>query len=197
MRVDRPRIHNTATELVAARIEVSKGRISAERRFPVDPAAGYARSPRNFGRPRSRKALWRRDDHRRCRPAVWALSEHLVIDWATVGAGLHLLRDGRSWKPNLAVAADGPWPQLSAGLAVWAPKYVGAESIKALGGDGQARVDGVTRVEMQRACARSKSAKPAVGSPRKALTGRRSAVRLRPFRSPAPPAPLSKIRVFR
>ena len=118
MRVDRPRIHNTATELVAARIKVSKGRISAERRFPVDPAAGYARSPRNFGRPRSRKALWRRDDHRRCRPAVWALSEHLVFDWATVGAGLHLLRDGRSWKPNLAVAADGPWPQLSAGLAV-------------------------------------------------------------------------------
>ena len=57
-------------------------------------------------------------------------SEHLVIDWATVGAGLHLLRDGRSWKPNLAVAADGPWPQLSAGFAVWAPKYAGAESKK-------------------------------------------------------------------
>ena len=108
MRVDRPRIHNTATELVAARIKVSKGRISAERRFPVDPAAGYARSPRNFGRPRSRKALWRRDDHRRCRPAVWALSEHLVIDWATVGAGLHLLRDGRSWKPTWPWRLTGP-----------------------------------------------------------------------------------------
>lgn len=108
MRVDRPRIHNTATELVAARIKVSKGRISAERRFPVDPAAGYARSPRNFGRPRSRKALWRRDDHRRCRPAVWALSEHLVIDWATVGAGCTCCVTGARGSPTWPWRLTGP-----------------------------------------------------------------------------------------
>jgi hypothetical protein len=35
------------------------------------------------------KALWRTDNHRGRRPAVWAPGDYLVIDWATIG-GLHL-----------------------------------------------------------------------------------------------------------
>jgi Integrase core domain len=34
------------------------------------------------------KALWRKDNHRGRRPAVWAAGEYLVIDWAEAAPGL-------------------------------------------------------------------------------------------------------------
>ena len=55
-------------------------------------------SPRNFRRlVAEQKALWRRDHHRGRRPAVWAPGEYLVIDWADVGAGLHLFCAVLAW----------------------------------------------------------------------------------------------------
>ena len=96
----RPRARNydAVTELVAARLKASQGRMSAKRLLPIARAAGYAGSPRNFRRlVAEQKALWRRDHHRGRRPAVWAPGEYLVIDWATVGAGLHLFCAVLAW----------------------------------------------------------------------------------------------------
>lgn len=93
-------VHNydNVTELVAARVEASQGRISAKRLLPIAVTAGYAGSPRNFRRlVAARKALWRRDNHRGRRPAVWSPGEYLVIDWATVGGGLHLFCAVLAW----------------------------------------------------------------------------------------------------
>jgi hypothetical protein len=77
--------------LVAERVAKSKGRISAKRLLPAARAAGYEGSPRNFGRlVAEQKALWRRDNHRGRRPAVWSPGEYLVIDWAEAAPGLQL-----------------------------------------------------------------------------------------------------------
>jgi transposase len=89
-RARRDRNYDPVAELVAARVEKSQGRISAKRLLPVARAAGYAGSDRNFRRlVAESKRLWRSDNHRGRRPAVWTPGEYLVIDWATVG-GLHL-----------------------------------------------------------------------------------------------------------
>ena len=46
-------------------------------------------SPRNFRRlVAEQKALWRRDNYRGRRPAVWSPGEHLVIDGAEAAPGL-------------------------------------------------------------------------------------------------------------
>ena len=77
----RARNYDAVTELVAARLKASKGRMSAKRLLPVARAAGYVGSSRNFRRlVAEQKALWRRDHHRGRRPAVWAPGEYLVID---------------------------------------------------------------------------------------------------------------------
>lgn len=90
-RGERGHNYDAVAELVAKRVAASKGRISAKRLLPVAQAAGYEGSARNFRRLVSRqKALWRRNNHRGRRPAVWTPGEYLVIDWADVGAGLHL-----------------------------------------------------------------------------------------------------------
>jgi transposase len=94
----RARNYDDVTEVVAQRVKESVGRISAKRLLPVARAAGYQGSPRNFRRlVAEQKALWRRDHHRGRRPAVWAPGEYLVIDWATVGAGLHLFCAVLAW----------------------------------------------------------------------------------------------------
>jgi len=77
--------------------------------LPIAVAAGYQGSPRNFRRlVAEQKALWRRDHHRGRRPAVWAPGEYLVIDWATVGGGLHLFCAVLAWSRwrFVAFAAD-------------------------------------------------------------------------------------------
>jgi len=97
--VRRPREHNydAVIALVAERVEKTRGRISAKRLLPAARAAGYVGSPRNFRRlVAERKALWRNDNHRGRRPAVWSPGEHLVIDWGVLG-GLHVFCAVLAW----------------------------------------------------------------------------------------------------
>ena len=94
-----PRGHNydAVTELVAERIEKTKGRITAKRLLPTARVAGYEGSARNLRRlVAERKALWRNDNHRGRRPAVWSPGEHLVIDWGVLG-GLHVFCAVLAW----------------------------------------------------------------------------------------------------
>jgi len=94
-----PRVHNYdgVAELVAGRVEKTAGRISAKRLLPAARAAGYVGSPRNFRRVvAARKRLWRQDNHRGRRPAVWSPGEHLVIDWGSLG-GLHVFCAVLAW----------------------------------------------------------------------------------------------------
>ena len=96
-RVPRERNYDAVTELVAERVEKSKGRITAKRLLPVARAAGYEGSGRNLRRlVAARKALWRKDNHRGRRPAVWSPGEHLVIDWGVLG-GLHVFCAVLAW----------------------------------------------------------------------------------------------------
>jgi transposase len=97
--VREPRVHNydAVAELVAERVENTRGRISAKRLLPAARAAGYEGSARNFRRlVAARKALWRKDNHRGRRPAVWTPGEHLVIDWGVLG-GLHVFCAVLAW----------------------------------------------------------------------------------------------------
>ncbi|WP_406265554.1 IS21 family transposase [Nocardia sp. NBC_00881] len=90
-RAPRSRNYDSVQDLVAERVAKSKGRISAKRLLPAARAAGYEGSPRNFRRLVSeQKALWRKDNHRGRRPAVWSAGEYLVIDWAEAAPGLQL-----------------------------------------------------------------------------------------------------------
>jgi transposase len=94
-----PREHNydMVAELVAERVEKTKGKITAKRLLPAARAAGYAGSARNFRRVvATGKALWRNDNHRGRRPAVWSPGEHLVIDWGVLG-GLHVFCAVLAW----------------------------------------------------------------------------------------------------
>jgi transposase len=94
-----PRGHNydPVSELVAERVEKTKARISAKRLLPAARAAGYEGSARNFRRLVSQqKALWRNDNHRGRRPAVWSPGQHLVIDWGVLG-GWHVFCAVLAW----------------------------------------------------------------------------------------------------
>ena len=94
-----PRGHNydLVAELVADRVGVTKGRISAKRLLPAAQAAGYAGSARNFRRlVAGCKQAWHEDHHRGRRPAVWSPGEHLVIDWGSEG-GLHVFCAVLAW----------------------------------------------------------------------------------------------------
>ena len=96
-RVPRARNYDAVVELVAARVEKTKGRISAKRLLPAARAGGYEGSARNFRRlVATRKALWRSENHRGRRPAVWSPGEHLVIDWGVLG-GLHVFCAVLAW----------------------------------------------------------------------------------------------------
>jgi hypothetical protein len=82
------RARNTAavTELVAARVRATDGRISAKRLLPLAQAAGYPGSARQFRRAVAEaKAAWHKQ-RRTYRPWVPVPGEHLVIDWGTEGA---------------------------------------------------------------------------------------------------------------
>jgi hypothetical protein len=97
-----PREHNydDVSDLVAERVEKTHGRITAKRLLPVAQAAGYAGSARNFRRlVAEQKALWRRENHRGRRPAVWSPGEHLVVDWGSMPGvgGLHVFCAVLAW----------------------------------------------------------------------------------------------------
>jgi transposase len=97
VRVSRGHNYDAVTELVAARIDKTLGRISAKRLLPQARTAGYAGSARNFRRlVAAEKQAWRVEHHRGRRPAVWSPGEMLVIDWGSLG-GLHVFCAVLAW----------------------------------------------------------------------------------------------------
>jgi len=93
----RVRNYDVVAGLVAGRVATSGGRISAKRLLPAARAAGYAGSARNFRRlVAAQKQLWRRENHRGRRPAVWSPGEHLVIEGGSEG-GLHVFCAVLAW----------------------------------------------------------------------------------------------------
>ena len=97
VRVARVRNYESVMVLVAERVDKSRGRITAKRLLPAAQAAGYGGSARNFRRlVAAQKVLWRRDNPRGRRPAVWSPGEHLVIDWGVLG-GLHVFCAVLAW----------------------------------------------------------------------------------------------------
>lgn len=77
-RKDRGHNYDDVTDMVAKKVESSKGRISAKRLLPAARAAGYEGSARNFRRlVADQKALWRKGNHRGRRPAVWTPGDTL------------------------------------------------------------------------------------------------------------------------
>jgi Integrase core domain len=96
-RSPRGRNYDQVVELVVERVAKTKGRITAKRLLPAARAAGYAGSARNFRRLVStQKRLWRNENHRGRRPAVWSAGQHLVIDWGVRG-GLHVFCAVLAW----------------------------------------------------------------------------------------------------
>jgi transposase len=96
---DSPTPHNYdgVTELVAQRVEKTKGRITAKRLLPAAKAAGYDGSDRNFRRlVADEKRNWRIDHHRGRRPGVWEPGDVLAIDWGVIGT-LHVFCAVLAW----------------------------------------------------------------------------------------------------
>ncbi len=90
VRAPRPANYEVVRELVAGKVESTRGRISAKRLLPAALAAGYEGSARNFRRlVAAEKSTWRQTNARSRRPAVWAPGEVLAIDWGVLG-GLHV-----------------------------------------------------------------------------------------------------------
>jgi hypothetical protein len=82
---------------VLERVDKTHGKITAKRLLLAARAEGYAGSARNFRRlVAEQKALWRKDNHRGRRPAVWSPGEHLVIDWGVL-FGLHVFCAVLAW----------------------------------------------------------------------------------------------------
>ncbi len=85
----RPRNLDAFTDLVATRVDQSKGKMSAKRMLPIARAAGYQGSARNFRRlVAEQKELWRKANRHQRRPAVWLPGDYLVMDWAEAAPGL-------------------------------------------------------------------------------------------------------------
>ena len=96
-RAERAHNYDGVVGLVADRVAKTNARISAKRLLPAARAAGYGGSARNFRRlVAEQKRLWRRDNPRGRRPAVWSPGEHLVIDWGVLG-GLHVFCAVLAW----------------------------------------------------------------------------------------------------
>jgi transposase len=96
VRPNRARNTDVVADLVARRVEGTRGRISAKRLLPEARAAGYTGSARNFRRVVHRaKATWGRTA-RIYRPWVPSPGEHLVIDWGEEG-GLNIFCAVLAW----------------------------------------------------------------------------------------------------
>jgi len=86
--LDPPLAHNydSVRDVVAERVQRTKGKISAKRLLPVVRAAGYEGSARNLRRlVAETKIEWRRQNHRGRRPGVWTPGDMLVFDWGEIG----------------------------------------------------------------------------------------------------------------
>jgi transposase len=98
-RVARRRNYESVRSLVAAKVEQTKGKISAKRLLPEARGAGYEGSDRNFRRlvaQEKSKHRQRQVIARSRRPAVWSPGEHLVIDWGVLN-GLHVFCAVLAW----------------------------------------------------------------------------------------------------
>jgi Integrase core domain len=96
-RKERGHNFDDVADLVAKKVESSKGQISAKRLLPAARTAGYDGSARNFRRlVATQKALWRKGNHRGRRPGVWTPGDTLVIDWGVLG-GLHVFCAVLAW----------------------------------------------------------------------------------------------------
>ncbi len=96
---DRVTAHNYdgVADLVAQRVEKTKGRITAKRLLPAARVAGYSGSDCNFRRlVADEKRNWRVDHHRGRRPGVWEPGDVLAIDWGTIGT-LHVFCAVLAW----------------------------------------------------------------------------------------------------
>lgn len=94
-------VRNTdvARGVIAEKVRVTDGRISAKRLLPVARTVGYTGSARNFRRAvADAKKTWRRQ-RRVFRPWQPLPGEHLVIDWTTEGG----------WQVFCAVLAWSRW----------------------------------------------------------------------------------------
>jgi hypothetical protein len=79
--------YDVVTEVVAAAVERTKGRITAKRLLPVAVAAGYTGSDRNLRRlVANAKRAWRSTNHRGRRPGVWAPGDTVAFDWGEIGS---------------------------------------------------------------------------------------------------------------
>ncbi len=83
--------------LIGDRVRATDGRISAKRLLPSARAAGYQGSARNFRRAVSKVKMEWRQKRRIFRPWVASPGQHLVIDWATIGLGLHMFCAVLAW----------------------------------------------------------------------------------------------------
>lgn len=93
------RNYESVRPLVAARIEATKGKVSAKRLLPEAAGAGYEGSDRNFRRlVAQERSKYRQGQAQACgrRPAVWSPGEHLVIDWGVLN-GLHVFCAVLAW----------------------------------------------------------------------------------------------------
>ena len=96
-RTARPSNTDSVADLVAKRVKVTRGRISAKRLLPEAQAAGYSGSARNFRRVVAEaKRAWRSDNAVGRRPGVWSPGETLIIDWG-VEDGLHIFCAVAAW----------------------------------------------------------------------------------------------------
>ncbi len=86
--IEEPVVHNynAVRNVVAERVERTKGRISAKRLLPIVRAAGYEGSARNLRRLVAEvKRQWRTQNHRGRRPGVWTPGDMVVFDWGEIG----------------------------------------------------------------------------------------------------------------
>ena len=99
-RVSKPSNTEVARAIVTAKIDETRGRITAKRLLPFARAGGYGGSARNFRRLVAEvRRAWRLEQgrHQR-RPAVWPPGGALVIDWGTLpGTGLHVFCAVLAW----------------------------------------------------------------------------------------------------
>lgn len=96
-RSERRHNYDVVKDLVAERMQASKGRISAKRLLPAARRAGYLGSDRNFRRLVAKaRDDYRKRQHRDRRPAVWSPGQYLVIDWGCEGA-LHVFCAVSAW----------------------------------------------------------------------------------------------------
>src|SRR5450830_646925 len=114
----RPRNTDGVADLIAEKVRVTEGRISAKRILPMARATGFEGSARNFRRAvAAAKGEWRRQ-RRVYRPWIPSPGEHLVIDWGQE-AGMQLFCAVLPWSRDRFVRF-GPNQRREATLALLA-----------------------------------------------------------------------------